>query len=137
MVRLIFVLALVFASSGVGAPTFYKDVLPVLQQHCQSCHRPGEAGPMPLMDYAGTKPWARAIAENVRYRQMPPWHADPAIGHFLNDRSLSAAEIQTITDWVDAGLPAGDVKDAPKPVHWIEGWTIGQPQSDFRNAEGL
>ena len=131
MVRLIFVLALVFASSGVGAPTFYKDVLPVLQQHCQSCHRPGEAGPMPLMDYAGTKPWARAIAENVRYRQMPPWHADPAIGHFLNDRSLSAAEIQTITDWVDAGLPAGDLKDAPKPVHWIEGWTIGQPRVTF------
>lgn len=86
---------------------------------------------MPLMDYAGTKPWARAIAENVRYRQMPPWHADPAIGHFLNDRSLSAAEIQTVTDWVDAGAPAGDLKDAPKPVHWIEGWTIGQPRVIF------
>jgi hypothetical protein len=86
---------------------------------------------MPLMDYAGTKRWARTIAENVRFRQMPPWRADPAIGHFLNDRSLSTADIQTITDWVEAGAPAGDVKDAPKPVRWVEGWTIGQPKAIF------
>src|ERR1700722_11239925 len=81
------------------SPTFYKDVLPVLQQHCQTCHRPGELGPMPLIEYAATRPWAAAIAQAVSLRQMPPWFADPSIGHFANDRSLSDADVQTIKAW--------------------------------------
>jgi hypothetical protein len=112
-------------------PTFYKNVLPVFQQHCQTCHRPGEPGPMPLMDYAGVKPWAQAIRQAVICKQMPPWYADPKVGRFANDRSLSAAQISTIVDWVDAGLPPGDPKDAPKPMDWVEGWTIGRPEIVF------
>lgn len=113
------------------SPTFYKDVLPILQQHCQTCHRPGEAGPMPLMDYAGVEPWGSAIRQAVVSRQMPPWYADPSVGHFANDRSLSTAQIATIAAWVEAGSPAGNAKDAPKPVAWVEGWTIGRPQIIF------
>jgi hypothetical protein len=86
---------------------------------------------MALLDYAGTKPWASAISQVVNSRQMPPWFADPSVGHFANDRSLSAVDIRTITDWVNAGAPAGDPEYAPKPVHWIEGWTIGQPELIF------
>ena len=115
-------------STPPGSPTFYKDVLPVLQDHCQVCHRPGEVGPMPLLDYTGTKKWASAIRQKVESRQMPPWFADPSIGHFANDRSLSDAEIRTITDWVDAGAPAGNPTQAPKPKHWVAGWTIGTPE---------
>ncbi len=131
----------VLSASGFAAdsqtPTFYKDVLPILQQRCQTCHRPGEPGPMPLLDYAGTKPWAPAIRQAVSSRQMPPWFADPSIGRFANDRSLRAEEIRTITAWVDAGAPAGDPHDAPKPVHWIEGWTIGQPEIVFEMPTGF
>ncbi|HWF47744.1 MAG TPA: hypothetical protein VG168_12115 [Bryobacteraceae bacterium] len=119
---------------GIAAqstPTFYKDVLPVLQRRCQTCHRPGEPGPMSLLDFAGTKPWASAIAQAVESRQMPPWFADPSVGHFLNDRSLSNEEIQTIVAWANGGAPAGDPNDATKPVHWIDGWTIGQPEIVF------
>lgn len=112
-------------------PTFYKDVLPVLQQHCQACHRPGEPGPMPLLDYAGTKPWASAMRRMVASRQMPPWFADPSLGRFANDRSLSPKDIQTIAAWADAGAPPGDPKAAPQPVHWMEGWTIGHPEIVF------
>jgi hypothetical protein len=129
--------ALYCASSGVAAPTFYKDVLPVLQKHCQTCHRAGEPGPMPLMNYAETKHWARAIAEFVRNRQMPPWPADPTVGHFTNDRSLSQADIQTITDWVAAGALEGNAKDAPQPVRWIDGWTIGRPQIIFEMPQAF
>ena len=121
----------ILASAAQHSPSFYKDVLPILQQHCQSCHRPGEPGPMPLLDYAGTKPWAGAVAKAVSSRQMPPWFADPSIGRFRNDRSLSTADIQTIAAWADAGAPAGDPKDAPKPVHWVDGWTIGRPEIVF------
>lgn len=113
------------------SPSFYKDVLPILQQHCQSCHRPGEPVPMPLLDYSQTKSWAAAIQRAVTAHQMPPWFADPAFGHFLNDRSLSSAEIRTISDWVSAGTPAGDPKYAPKPPHWVEGWSIGKPEVVF------
>jgi hypothetical protein len=119
------------AGTQSNSPTFYKDILPILQQHCQTCHRPGEPGPMSLLNYAGTKPWARAIRGAVLSRQMPPWYADPEIGRFANDRSLSAGEIQTIAAWVDAGTEPGDPNYAPKRVRWIDGWTIGEPEIIF------
>ncbi|MGH9693630.1 MAG: thiol-disulfide isomerase, partial [Bryobacteraceae bacterium] len=107
--------------------TFYKDVLPVLQQYCQVCHRPGEIAPMPFVTYKQTRLWARAIRQAVKSRKMPPWFADPTIGHFANDPSLTAQQIQTICDWADQGSPAGDPRDAPSPPHWAAGWSIPQP----------
>ncbi len=69
--------------------TFHKDVEPILQQHCQSCHRPGEIAPMPLLTYQEARPWAKAIRASVQQKLMPPWFADPAHGEFANDRTLS------------------------------------------------
>ena len=109
------------------APTFYKDVLPILQEKCQSCHRSGEPAPMPLMTYEQTRPWAGKIAAAVDMRMMPPWFADPRFGHFANDTSLSAEEIKTIGAWTDAGAPAGDAGGAPAPRTWSEGWNIPEP----------
>ena len=107
------------------APTFYKDVLPLVQEHCQTCHRPGQIGPFSLLDYQSARPWAKAIKSAVAARKMPPWLANPEYGHFNNDRSLSQAEIDTIVAWANNGAPAGDPTDAPPPVHWPEGgWTI-------------
>src|SRR5690348_8779094 len=77
-------------------PTFYKDVAPLLEQHCQECHRPGEIAPMSLLTYEQTRPWAKSIKEKVLTRQMPPWFADPHVGKFANDRSHSQAEIDTL-----------------------------------------
>jgi hypothetical protein len=114
-----------FAAEGSSpTPTFNKDVLPLLQRHCQTCHRPGEIGPMPLLDYEGTRPWARAIKTAVASRKMPPWFADPQFGHFRDERRLSDADLRTIVAWVDAGAPEGDVKDKPVPLAWREGWNI-------------
>jgi len=115
------------AESSAPAVTFNKDVLPVLQKNCQTCHRPGEIGPMPLLTYDGTRPWARAIKAAVLSKKMPPWFADPKYGHFANDRSLSQAEINTLVAWVEAGAPEGDAKDRPAPIQWIEGWNIPKP----------
>ena len=104
--------------------TFYKDALPILQKHCQACHRPAEIGPMPFLTFEGTRPWARAIKAAVASRKMPPWFADPAFGHFANEKRLSDADIATLTAWADAGAPAGDPQDAPAPVSFREGWNI-------------
>ena len=111
--------------------TFYKDVLPVLQRHCQTCHRPGEIGPMPLLEYKQIRPWASAIRQAVLLRQMPPWFADPRYGHFSNDRSLSSDEIRTLARWAETGAVEGEPRDAPKPVHWVDGWSIGAPDIVF------
>jgi hypothetical protein len=105
-------------------PTFYKDVLPILQANCQSCHRPGEVAPMSLLTYESSRPWAKAIKTAVVKRQMPPWFADPGSGHFANERRLSEQAIATITNWVDSGAPAGDEKDAPAPLAFENGWNI-------------
>src|SRR5215813_5574268 len=94
---------------GAAAPptsqvTFNKDVLPILQRNCQTCHRPGEAAPMPLLTYDQTRPWAKAIREEVVSRRMPPWFADPNHGKFSNDRSLPQSDINTLIAWVDGGV---------------------------------
>ena len=109
------------------AVTFYKDVLPVLQNNCQSCHRPGESAPMAFLTYDGTRPWAAAIKSAVLTKKMPPWFADPHFGKFSNDRTLSQADIHTLVAWVDSGARAGDAKDAPAPLNFVEGWRIGKP----------
>jgi len=110
--------------AGPAAPTFYKNVLPVLQQNCQSCHRPGEVAPMSLLTYEQARPWARAIKSAINSKQMPPWFADPAYGHFSNERRLSSRDIETINAWVDAGAPAGNPGDAPAPLAFENGWNI-------------
>ncbi|HVG73527.1 MAG TPA: hypothetical protein VM819_21620, partial [Vicinamibacterales bacterium] len=112
------------SAAAAAAPTFYKDVLPVLQRNCQACHRPGEVAPMSLLTYEQTRPWARAIKNAVATKQMPPWFADPAYGHFANERRLSAREIAAIDAWVDAGAPAGNPSDAPAPLTFENGWNI-------------
>jgi hypothetical protein len=117
------------AFAAPTTPTFYKDVLPVLQKNCQSCHRPGEAGPMSFLDYKSTRPWAKAIKAAVASKKMPPWPADAHFGKFANDRSLSDADLKTLVAWADSEAPEGNPKDAPKPVSWVEGWTIGKPDA--------
>jgi hypothetical protein len=110
-----------------AAPTFYRDVLPVMQQKCQVCHRSEGIAPMPFETYAQTRRFAAPIAAAVRDKSMPPWFADPRIGHFSNDPSLTAEQITALAAWADAGAPEGDPHDAPPPVRWAEGWTIPQP----------
>jgi hypothetical protein len=127
MRSLIFLLMPLAASAATPAPagvTFYRDVLPILQKRCQTCHRPGEAGRGSFLSYDTTRPWAQAIKAKVLARQMPPWFANPEFGHFLNDRRLADREIETLVSWVDAGAPEGDAKDRPARVKWNTGWNL-------------
>ncbi len=120
-----------FAASAPSQITFTKDVLPIMQKRCQNCHRPGEVAPMSFLTYNEVRPWAKAIREAVLTKKMPPWFADPHYGKFSNDRSLTKEEIDTLVSWVDAGVREGDPKDAPAPVAWVDGWSIGRPDAVF------
>jgi len=123
------------ASAGKSEVTFTKDIAPIFQAKCETCHRPGEMAPMPLITYKQVRPWAKDIQQRVSTRQMPPWHLDPTVGiqSFANDISLSNAQIETIVKWVSAGAPEGNPKDMPSPRQWPEdnGWRLadqfGQP----------
>ena len=132
--------AAAFASSKnadkTDAPTFYKDVLPVLQENCQVCHREGGANlggmvaPMAFADYDSTRPWAKSIARQVEAKLMPPWHASEAQhGVFANERTLTEEESAVLVKWAGAGAPAGVATDAPMKREWAqtEGWSIGTP----------
>src|SRR5437870_10893226 len=120
--RIILIFGLTAASleAAESSATFYKDVLPVLQKNCQSCHRPGQIAPMSFLTYSSVRPWAKAMKAAVVTRKMPPRFADPQYGHFSNDRSLQQSEIDTIVKWVDSGAPEGSLADAPVAIQWPE-----------------
>src|SRR5579871_1823368 len=118
------ILGVLWAEEPPGSVTFNKDILPILQKNCQSCHRPGQIAPMSFLSYESARPWAKAIKAAVLTKTMPPWSADPHFGPYLNDRSLKPADVETIARWADNGAPEGDAKDAPPPMEWSEGWVI-------------
>jgi hypothetical protein len=118
--------ATTFPENKPAAPTFYRDVLPILQKHCQNCHRPDEMA-FPLISFDQVASHARAIQESAAARKMPPWLADRNIGHFSNDPSLSRYEIKILSAWTDGGAPPGDPHDAPPTLRWAKGWNISAP----------
>ncbi len=111
--------------------TFAKDVAPIVQRACQSCHRPGTVAPMSLLTYEEARPWAAAIKAKVASREMPPWHVVRNVGitKFKDDPSLSDEEIATIVTWADGGALQGNPADLPPPRHFPEEgvWHIGKP----------
>ncbi len=123
------------AAQTPGTPTFSKDVAPIFYEHCTVCHRPGEVAPMSLLTYDAARPYVRSIGTAVSRGVMPPWHADPAYGHFLNDRRLSDTDKDTITRWIAAGAPEGDRADLPAMPTYPGGWAIGEPDAVFTMQE--
>ena len=109
-----------------AAPTFAKDVAPIMFNKCANCHRPGEVAPMSLLSYEDARPWAKAIKAKVVAREMPPWGADMAQTlPMRNDVSLSQKEVDTIAAWVDGGAARGNAGDMPPAPTFATGWTAG------------
>jgi hypothetical protein len=123
----IFLTAVACAGTTPASPTFTKDVLPILQAKCQPCHRPGEIGPMPLITYEQTRPWGKAMVDEIKSGKMPPWFADKCCGEFSPGHTLKPEEIAAIEAWVTGGSLEGKKKDAPKPIAWANDWKIDGP----------
>jgi peroxiredoxin len=115
----------------VGQVTYAADVAPIVQNRCQSCHRPGQVAPFALQSYDDARRHSAMIAEVVDDRRMPPWHADPRYGHFRNDRHLSPRERATLLAWVEQGTPLGDPTVMPASPTFPVGWEIGTPDAVF------
>src|ERR1700687_3149875 len=114
-----------------AVPTFAKDIAPILQRSCQNCHRPQGVGPMPLVTYEQTRPWARSIQLKTAKGEMPPWFIEKNVGiqKFKDDPSLGDEEIATITAWADNGAPQGNPADMPPPKQFppVGAWSLGTP----------
>lgn len=121
-------------ASSDGPVTYFRDVLPILQERCQSCHRPGESGPFSLLTYKQAVNWAADIKAYTQIRQMPPFKIAEGVA-FLNDRRMTDKEIATLAAWVDGGTPAGDPKAAPPERKFVEGWKLGEPDLILRGSD--
>lgn len=126
------------STATVGSSvTYYRDVLPILQNHCQSCHRSGQVAPMSFQSYRETRPWAEAIKYAVLAKKMPPWLTERQFVPVSDHSKLKPNEIETIVRWVDEGAPAGDPRDAPPPAYLQEGRRTNDPfLRPFRNPLG-
>lgn len=124
----IFICAAASVAYAADRPTYTKDIAPILNENCVTCHRPNDIAPMSLLNYQEVRPWAKSIARQVYNRSMPPWHADPEYGHFKNERSLTQKQINTIVWWSHQGATEGKRGDLPKvPKFDSSGWRLGEP----------
>jgi hypothetical protein len=125
--------------------TYSKDIAPILQRSCETCHRANGAGPMPLTTYEEVRPWARAIKQRTGIGPhagvMPPWYMEKNIGiqKYKDDPSLSDAEVAMVAKWADSGAPRGNPADMPPPKNWGDGsqWRIGTPDLIVRSKDIL
>jgi len=137
---MILVACALFAATGFGSPlwssgpdapaakvTFNRDIAPIVYQYCAACHRPGEAGPFPLLTYQDVKKHGRQIEAVTQTRFMPPWLPEPGALKFADERRLSDQQIATIRAWVDQGMLEGGPSDLPMKPNFVEGWQLGQP----------
>jgi hypothetical protein len=116
------------ASAVAGAPNYYKDIAPILQEHCQDCHRPGQVAPFALLSYEQARKRADDLVTVTSAHTMPPWPASTNVGGpFRDQRVLSGAEVEALRAWAEADTPEGDPKDAPPPRQFASDWPLGEP----------
>ncbi len=114
-------------ATAAAAPTFNKDIAPILYQNCTTCHRPGEVAPFPLITYRDAAKRASLIALVTQKRYMPPWKPEPGYGSFDHTRRLTDEQIAQIQEWAATGAPEGDAADKPVIPTFASGWQAGEP----------
>jgi peroxiredoxin len=107
-----------------AAPTFHRDIVPLLQTHCLECHRSGEIGPFDVTTIDEVRGWAAMMLETMEQERMPPWHAAPDHGSFKNARQFPAAATALFKTWLEAGMPAGDPSESPPAPALVDGWRL-------------
>jgi Tfp pilus assembly protein PilF/mono/diheme cytochrome c family protein len=126
-------------SLGPSAPpakvTFNRDIAPIVYQYCAACHRPGEAGPFPLLTYQDVKKHGHQIVAVTQTRFMPPWLPVKSDFKFADELRLSDEQIARIRTWVDQGMMEGKAADLPPKPKFVEGWQLGQPDLILKAAK--
>src|SRR5262245_60310237 len=129
------VLLLTATAPALEPPTFSNEVVRILQARCQTCHRPGEHAPFPLLTYRDAVDKKDDIRDALNGRAMPPWKPVPGFGDFLGSRRLPDDELATLVQWIEAGAPEGDRTKLPPPRVFPEGWKLGPPDHVLQMSE--
>lgn len=122
----------------LGEISYARDIVPILQNKCVSCHHDGGLGPFAMSDYKKVHGWSDMIRETVMTKRMPPWHADPAMGDFMNSRALTTEEEAKLLAWIESGAPKGEEEDplpAMQPEPGQQPWQLGTPDHIVRLPE--
>lgn len=114
-------LYLVACSGGESGPTYHQDVQPILASRCINCHKSGGIAPFALDSYDLARSAAPAIKPAVVSRKMPPWSAAAADTGYKHNPSLTDAQIDLISRWVDANAPEGDADEPGEPLPPVGG----------------
>jgi hypothetical protein len=124
-------------AAKTAPPTFAADIAPIVYKNCVTCHRPGQAAPFSLVSYADVRKHGEDMADATANRYMPPWHASRAEGfpEFVGERRLTQGDLDKIQAWVTAGMPSGDLSQAPAPPVFTSGWALGKPDLVLRFAK--
>ena len=104
--------------------TFCKTIAPILYQNCLECHRTGEIGPFDISKYDEVVGWADMLVEVIEQKRMPPWHANPNHGSFKNSRQMQPGSLETIKEWIAAGMQYGNSDDLPTKPTFLDGWRL-------------
>jgi len=120
-----------------GRVTYARDIAPIIQAHCTSCHRPGQSGPFSLLKYVNVSRHANQIVEVTRSRFMPPWKPEPGFTPFRGSQRLTDHELSLLEAWVKAGKPTGVAADLPAPVQYDDGWPLGEPDMVLKMEESF
>ncbi len=115
------------APPEMGTPAYSSEIASIVHANCSSCHRPGQAGPFPLLSYEDVSQRALRIKEVTASRYMPPWPADPTYSRFRDEKILTEEEIALIVAWVDAGAPLGNPAEVPPLPDFPEASQLGEP----------
>ncbi|MGK0373621.1 MAG: hypothetical protein ACJA2E_000088 [Arenicella sp.] len=112
----------------LAAVSYSDTIVPILKENCVACHVQGGIAPWAMSEYAMIKGFAPMMREVVRTKRMPPWHADPDIGHWRNEVGMSDEDTQTLIAWIEAGAPRGEGDDTLKQIPPLDNqWTLGKP----------
>ncbi len=120
-----------------GDITYSNQISRIVQQHCIECHREGQIAPFALSTYDEVAAWSETMLEVIADGRMPPWHANPDHGTFLNDARMPDDDKQLLAQWVANGLPEGDPKNLPAPREFAAGWRIPEPDVIFKMPEAF
>ena len=125
------------AASAQTSPNFNQHIAPLFNEYCVACHHPKGSAPFSLLTYSDVKKRAKQIAEVTRTRYMPPWLPEPNPHKIADERRLSEAQIKSIQQWIDAGMPEGNAKDLPPAPRFNEGWQLGKPDLIVKMPEAF
>ena len=111
------------------AISYTKDIAPILEQNCVSCHRDGAIAPWSMSSHAMVKGWSPMMREVVMTRRMPPGQIDNHVGKPLKDvAGLSVEEQQKLIQWIDQGAPKDGTADPLAGLTFSDAkYSLGEP----------